>query len=132
LDSQTLPDCIDLTPFELEEANFEEGRVVLRFAPQPAFKNHFGNIQGGYAVALIDVLVSIAAHSTTRLWLPTIEIKSSFLAPLKLGECLGEATVIKAGRQLVFLEAKIWGEDGILAVHATATALVPKESLPED
>jgi acyl-coenzyme A thioesterase PaaI-like protein len=54
-----------------------------------------------------------------------VEIKSTFVAPLMLGESRGEASVIKAGKQLVFLEAKLWGADGKLAVHATATAFVP-------
>ena len=124
LDSQPRPDCAALTPFSVEEADFDVGRVVLRFAPQPAFKNHFGNVQGGFAVAMIDVLVSIAAYAKTRQWLPTIEIKSSFVAPMKLGECRGEGIVVKAGRQIVFLEAKLWGADGKLAVHATATTAV--------
>lgn len=122
LDSQPRPDCAALTPFKVEEADFAAGRVVLRFAPQPAFKNHFGNVQGGFAVAMVDVLVSIAAYAMTKAWLPTVEIKSSFVAPMKLGECRGEGLVVKAGRQLVFLEAKLWGADGKLAVHATATA----------
>ena len=125
LDGQPKPACAALTPFRVEEADFDAGRVVLRFAPQPAFKNHFGNVQGGFAVAMIDALVSIAAFSKTRAWLPTVEIKSSFIAPMKLGESRGEASVIRAGRQLVFLEARLWGDDGKLAVHATATAAVP-------
>jgi acyl-coenzyme A thioesterase PaaI-like protein len=44
---------------------------------------------------------------------------------MKLGECLGEAAIVRAGKQLVFLEARLWGADGKLAVHATATAIVP-------
>jgi uncharacterized protein (TIGR00369 family) len=124
LDAQPKPDCAALTPFSVEQADFGTGHVVLRFAPQPAFKNHFGNVQGGFAVAMVDALVSVAAYAQTRAWLPTVEIKSSFVAPMKLGECRGEALVIKAGRQLVFLEARLWGADGKLAVHATATAAV--------
>ena len=125
LDAQPKPDCAALTPFDVEDADFESGRVVLRFAPQPAFKNHFGNVQGGFAVAMVDVLLSVAAYAKTKTWLPTVEIKSSFVAPMKLGECKGEANVIKAGKQLVFVEARLWGADGKLAVHATATAAVP-------
>jgi uncharacterized protein (TIGR00369 family) len=125
LDSQPKPDCAALTPFTVEEADFDLGRVVLLFASQPAFKNHFGNVQGGFAVAMVDVLASVAAYAKTRQWLPTIEIKSSFVAPMKLGDCRGEGLVVKAGRQVVFLEAKLWGADGRLAVHATATAAVP-------
>jgi uncharacterized protein (TIGR00369 family) len=124
LDGQPKPDCLLLTPFRVDDADLEKGRVVLRFGAQPAFKNHFGNVQGGFAVSMVDVVVSIAAFAKTRVWLPTVEIKSSFLAPMKLGECRGEAAVIKAGKQLVFLEARLWGADGKLAVHATATAAV--------
>ena len=122
LDSQPKPDCAKLTPFVVEEANCDTGHVRLRFAAQPAFKNHFGNIQGGFAVAMIDALVSIAAFAKTRAWLPTIEIKSGFVAPMKLGEFIGEGAIVKAGKQLVFLEARPWGADGKCAVHATAIA----------
>jgi uncharacterized protein (TIGR00369 family) len=125
LDAQPKPDCAALTPFEVEDADFAEGMVRLQFAAQPAFKNHFGNVQGGFAVAMIDVLVSVCAYAKTQAWLPTVEIKCAFVAPMKLGECRGEAAIIKAGRQLVFLEARLWGADGKLAVHATATAAVP-------
>jgi uncharacterized protein (TIGR00369 family) len=125
LDSQPKLDCAALMPFVVEEADFDLGRVVLLFAPQPAFKNYLGNVQGGFAVAMVDVLASVAAYAKTKQWLPTVEIKSSFVAPLKLGECRGEGLVVKAGRQLVFLEAKLWGADRRLAVHATVTAVVP-------
>ena len=125
LDSQPKLDGSALPPFSVEDADFDAGRVVLRFACQPAFKNYHGNVQGGFAVALVDVLISVAAYAKTRAWLPTVEIKSTFVAPLMLGATRGEASVIKAGKQLVFLEARLWGPDGKLAVHATATAFVP-------
>jgi uncharacterized protein (TIGR00369 family) len=125
LDGQPKPDCAALTPFVVEEADLAAGTLTLRFAPQPAFKNHFGNVQGGFAVAMIDVLISVAAYAKTLSWLPTVEIKSSFVAPMALGDCKGTASVIKAGKQLVFLEARLWGADSRLAVHATATVAVP-------
>jgi acyl-coenzyme A thioesterase PaaI-like protein len=74
-------------------------------------------------VALVDVLVSVAAYAK-RQWCPTVEIKTTFVAPLKLGECRGEARVIKAGKTLAFLEARLWGTDDELAIHATATVSV--------
>jgi uncharacterized protein (TIGR00369 family) len=124
LATQPRPVCANLTPFEVTDANFEAGSVALRFAEQPAFSNHWGNIQGGFGVALIDVLVSVAVYARLRQWCPTIEIKSSFVAPAKLGECRGEASVIKAGKALAFVEARLWGADGQLAIHATATVSV--------
>jgi len=124
LASQPKPVCADLTPFDITDADFEAGFVALRFAEQPAFSNHWGNLQGGFGVALIDVLVSVAVYARLRQWCPTVEIKSSFIAPAKLGECRGEARVIKAGKALTFVEARLWGADGQLAIHATATVSV--------
>ena len=126
LDRQPKIDGTALPAFRVEDADLEVGRVVLRFAAQPAFRNYYGHVQGGFAVAMVDVVMSIAAYARTRVWLPTVEIKSTFVAPLMLGESRGEASVIKAGSQLVFLEARLWGPDGNLAVHATATASVPR------
>lgn len=125
LAAQPVPECAKLTPFVVDQANFDEGRVRGLFAAQPAFRNHFGNVQGGFAVAMVDVLISVAAFAKTRVWCPTVEIKSSFVSPMKLGECVGEGLVVRSGRQLVFLEARLWGSDGKLAVLATATALIP-------
>ena len=51
-------------------------------------------------------------------------MKSTFLAPAKVGTCDGEARIIKVGNALAFLEAKLWGADGVLAIHATATVSV--------
>lgn len=124
LDRQTQPVCAQLTPNRILDADFQRGFIKLEFSEQPAFSNHFGNIQGGFAVAMVDVLISFAAYAKVRQWLPTVEIHSRFVAPAKLGICVGEGWVVKAGKTLVFLEAQLYGGDGQLAVHATAIASI--------
>ena len=124
LSAEQMPVCAALTPFKIIDADFETGFVKLCFSEQPAFANHWGHIQGGFGVSLIDVLVSTAVYAKLRHWCPTVEIKSSFIAPAKLGDCLGEAHVIKSGGSLAFVEAKLWGADGVLAIHATATVSI--------
>ena len=118
------PVCAQLTPFRILHADRALGTVKLAFDEQPAFRNHFGHIQGGFAVAMMDVLLSLAAFVKLGQWLPTVEIKSTFLAPAKLGICVGEGRVLKAGQSLAFVEGRLWGADEQLAVHATATALI--------
>jgi acyl-coenzyme A thioesterase PaaI-like protein len=71
---------------------------------------------------MADVCISLAGFAKHRRWLPTVEIKCSFLAPLPVGPCLGEGRVLKSGRGTVFLEAKLWTPEVLLAFHATATA----------
>jgi len=125
IDAQPKPVCAALTPFTIVGARFDIGFVKLEFAGQPAFRNHFGNIQGGFAVAMLDVVVSVAAFAMLRQWLPTVEIKTSFLEPVPIGPCIGEGRVLKAGRNLAFIEGKLMTPDHRSAVTATATALVP-------
>jgi uncharacterized protein (TIGR00369 family) len=127
LDRQPKPVCAQLTPFKVIDANLDIGSVRLEFAPQPVFGNHFGNVQGGFAVAMIDVLLSICAYAKYRLWLATAEIKTSFVEPLPIGTCIGDGKVIKAGRNLAFLEGCLLTADGRPAVTASATALVPQQ-----
>ena len=110
LDAQPKPVCADLTPFTIVDARFNVGFVKIEFAAQPAFRNHFGNIQGGFAVAMLDAVVSIAAYALLRQWLPTIEMKSSFLEPIPI---------------IAFIEGTLMTPDHRPAVTATATALVP-------
>jgi uncharacterized protein (TIGR00369 family) len=118
-----MPVCAALTPFEVIAVDATEGLVRIDFAPQPAFGNHFGDIQGGFVVAMLDVPLSLAAYLITGGFLPTVEIKTSFLAPARIGPCTAEGRVLRAGRTLVFSEARLWSGDGTLAAHATATAV---------
>jgi uncharacterized protein (TIGR00369 family) len=127
LDEQPKPVCAALTPFTLVDADFERGFVRLEFAAQPAFRNHFGNIQGGFAVAMLDAVISIAAYAALRRWLPTVEMKASFLEPIPIGPCVGEGRLLKAGRSFAFLDGQLLAGDGRPAIVATATAAVPAE-----
>jgi uncharacterized protein (TIGR00369 family) len=126
LASQPQPVCAELTPFHILEADSEIGFVKVEFAAQPAFENHFGNIQGGFAVSMLDVVISIAAFVKVRQWIPTVEIKTSFIAPAKIAKCIGEGLVIRAGRNVIFVEGKLWNANNELAVHATATLMGQK------
>lgn len=121
--NQPMPECAKLVPFELLEIDGEAGSVKVAFPPQPAFGNHFGDIQGGFAAAMLDVPLSIAVFAKVQQWLPTVELKCSFLRPARLGRCLGEGRVLRSGNRIVFVEARLWGGDGELAVHATATVI---------
>lgn len=132
LTPEKMPVCAALVPFEVIAADGEEGFIRVEFAPQPAFGNHFGNIQGGFIVAMLDAPLSIATFLKTGEFLPTVEIKTSFLAPARIGPCAAEGRVLRAGRALVFTEAKLWSGDGTLAAHATATAARSGGSAPTD
>ena len=116
------PPCAELTPFVVTDARRDAVRVEVLFQPQPAFRNHFGHVQGGFAVAMLDVLLSLAVYVETEAFHPTISITTHFLAPLPLDEVRGEGQVLRRGSSVVFATAGLWAPDGRLAVQATGSA----------
>lgn len=123
LDATALPPCAELTTFELLDADAARGFVRVEFDPQPAFGNHFGNIQGGFVVGMLDPPLSLAAFLLTGEWLPTVEVKTSFIAPAPIARNIAEAVVLRAGKRMVFVEARLFAPDRTLVTHATATCL---------
>lgn len=116
------PPCAELMPFVVTGARRDAAGVEVVFRAQPAFRNHFGHVQGGLAVAMVDVLLSLAIYVETEAFLPTISITSHFLAPLPLDEVRGEGQVLRRGSSVVFASADLWTADGRLAVQATGIA----------
>ena len=122
------PKCADLIPFKIIQCDKERGYVKVEFEEQPAFGNLFGYIQGGFLSAMMEVPVSLAGLLKTGAWLLTIEMKTSYLAPAKIGPCIAEGQVLRSGQKIVFVEGRMWDNDGKLTVHVTATLLGPKLS----
>jgi uncharacterized protein (TIGR00369 family) len=118
------PVCAELTPFVVTRAQPQPTELEMVFDAQPAFRNHFDHVQGGFAVAMLDVVLSLAVYVETQAFLPTISITTNFLAPLPLGEVRGEGRILKRGSSVVFAEAELRTPDGRLAVHATGSAAV--------
>lgn len=115
---------VAMTPFSVEGADYARGEVRLLFEPRPDFANRNGVTQGGLAMGMMDVALSLAAYAGTRSFSPTVELKASFLAPLPIGPVLAVARVVKAGRTLVFLEGSLSAPGGPPSITATATTIM--------
>jgi uncharacterized protein (TIGR00369 family) len=116
----------------IEEIRSADGYVRMRFDVSAEFCNPMGNVQGGIVTALLDDACAIACivMSGKRIYVPTLELKTSFFAPAKKGILFAEAQVIKLGRTIAFMEAELKDAEGrILAKMSTTTA--PKE-LPQE
>ena len=89
-------------------------------------------MHGGCIAALLDATIGVGALSLVcekDMVVSTLELKVTFLNACGLGEKLTCTSVpIKAGNRLIFMEAELRNEPGMLLAKASATLNVyPKE-----
>lgn len=117
------PTASRLLGFRMREADPATGRVLVEFAASAEFCNPIGTVQGGFIAAMLDDAMSVAAlvKSQMRLVVPTLEMKISFLAPVRPGPVLAEGRVLQLGKSSGFLEGRLNDMAGTLLATASAT-----------
>ncbi|HZZ63918.1 MAG TPA: PaaI family thioesterase [Candidatus Baltobacteraceae bacterium] len=114
---------VELLDLKLESV--EKGRAVMRMPFRAQISNGTGAVHGGAIVSLCDTCFYVALASiygrdqdTT-----TVALQCNFLAPaLAPHDLVAEATVLKAGRRIVYGEVHVRSGDKLVA-HATLNFL---------
>lgn len=106
-----------------------DGRATTRLAVDERHLNPHGAVHGAVLFALIDTAMGAA---TTSVLPPgarcaTIEIHTRFLAPVFGGKVQAEATVIRAGRRIVHLDATVTDAEGRDVVRGSGSFAVLAE-----
>lgn len=107
----------------------EPGTTVWRMAADERFANPIGVIQGGFISALADsamgsATITLAKAADRKVFSSSIEMKTSFLAPAKVGSTLEcTARVVQGGRRVAFVEAEIVDDQGTVIARATSSYL---------
>ncbi|WP_300375890.1 PaaI family thioesterase [Henriciella sp.] len=122
--SKKRPACSDTLGMQLAEVHQDEMRIVVDFHADESFANPTGAIQGGFVTAMLDEAIStnIIIASNVTMTAPTLEMKTSYLAPLFVGPAKVEAKILKFGKTVCFSEARCLAPDGKVVATATATA----------
>ena len=109
--------CIDL--------NTNDGTIEFEFDIEKKFCNPTGDVQGGLLSGMIDDTMALAFIFKTQFTKrpPTIEIKTNFIYPTRVGKAYGYGRIVKSGKNLVFLEGHLKQDDRIV-VTATSTAVI--------
>ncbi len=91
------------------EEHIVERRTEIVF---PHETNHYGTLFGGKALALMDVVASIAAMRACRKPVVTASIdRIDFKQPIHVGEFVEVvATVVNVGRTSIAVEVELWAE----------------------
>ena len=104
----------------------------LRFSVSPNWCNGIGSIQGGIVSAMLDLCCTAAGvcASDATLLMPTLELKTSFVAPARAGAIAGVGRVLHLGRRVAFLEGRLTDPEGRLLATASATAAPTPRGAP--
>ncbi|MDP6691947.1 MAG: PaaI family thioesterase [Alphaproteobacteria bacterium] len=108
-------------PLQIDAAR---GFARMAYQGKAEFCNQLGVIHGGFLAAMMDEAMAIAATAARGFdyVVPTLGMKTSYLAPAGPGRLIAEGQVVRAEERLVFLEGRLFGGDGELAAVASATA----------
>ena len=108
---------------ELIEHRHEENYSKLSFDPPDDMLNFGGVVQGGFLTAMMDdamgfnCFISLGMKNNQA----TIDLHTHFYSAVALAPVTVETWVIKAGKSVAFLEAKLFDQDGNLAARATSS-----------
>ena len=101
----------------------------LRLPANPVLANSRGQVHGGALAALIDATIGQAAGAAPQGHIPTatITLTVTFLEP-GVGELHGHGTVLRRGRSMVSVEARVVDGAGRLVAHGVGTvrAMTPR------
>jgi len=102
-------------PFEI--APLSDGVWRFRLQMDERHVNFGGVCHGGVLFTLLDYAMGIAATAASADRLAsTVSMNTHFIASAKPGSFLhGEAVVVRATRDVCFLEAEVWGGDRLAA-----------------
>ncbi|CAM2191116.1 Uncharacterized domain 1-containing protein [Paraburkholderia kururiensis] len=110
--------ALALTPVSVGE----EG-ATLRLPFSGELRHAGGVICGQVFMAAADTAMIVAVSAALGEFRPmtTVSLNISFMRPVRKGDVLVTARVLRMGRNLVFGEVELFDEDGKMAVLATTT-----------
>jgi|GEM_PF-155843 len=123
LDSTFAPWIRDLG---LSPESILDASVTLRLPHADKLRHAGGVICGQVFMAAADTAMIVAISHAHGGFQPmtTVSLTTSFLRPVKSGDVLVTATILRRGRNLVFGAIELHDETGALAAHATTTVML--------
>mgnify|MGYP001158109259 CR=1 FL=1 len=105
-------------PLEANDSDKEFSHFT--FEVNEMLMNPQGFLHGGIMATVMDISMG---HLLRKVIGPgiTIEMKTQFLRSASKGLTTVEGRFIKKGKELSFMESRLWGSDGKLAALTTAT-----------
>ncbi|MBV9919017.1 MAG: PaaI family thioesterase [Solirubrobacterales bacterium] len=111
----------------IEALHIQPGDTLYRCIADQSFLNPIGLVHGGLACTLLDYAAASALLATlpAEASFTTIELKVSFLRPVRAGDTLlAHGWITKPGQRIAFAEADLRSGRGKLVATASSSLLV--------
>jgi uncharacterized protein (TIGR00369 family) len=118
-----------LNELGLEYLEIDPGKKMVAKVPfQKRFTNPVGLYQGGMLTAAIDEVFGPLSYITAGNACMTLSMHTTFLSPFKedMNFCTIEATVLKATKNFIFMQAVVLSSSGELLAQAQSHVKVIK------
>jgi uncharacterized protein (TIGR00369 family) len=81
-------------------------------------------VQGGFITAMLDAAMSHAALTAGEdvIGVSSLEIKTNYLEPTRAGRLRAVGSIVKSGYKVVFIEGRLYNEEGQLTATASTVA----------
>ena len=108
----------------LIEHDAEKMYSKVSFSPNKDMINFGGVIQGGFLTAMMDDAMGFNTFISLgmKFSMASIDLHTHFLKAVPLGPITVEARVTRAGKSVVFLEAKLYDQDDEFSARATSSS----------
>jgi uncharacterized protein (TIGR00369 family) len=100
--------------------SYEGERCIVELDASPLLFNPQGSLHGGVLATAMDISMGHLLHHVAGAG-ATLEMKVQFLAPVTAGTVRCEASFLRRGRSVSFLQSQARGANGDIVAHATAT-----------
>ena len=103
-----------------------DGSARFRMTVRRDFLQGAGVVQGGLVVAMSSETIAHAVMTqlATGESIATIELKNNFMASLKEGEAIAEATVFKKGHRVIIGDCLVSSDSGKILSRTTSSILL--------
>ena len=112
----------------------ESGRATIEFEASGRYANPMGTLHGGVLCDIADAAMG-AAYSTTLAegeTFTSVDLKIYFLRPVREAKLRGQATVVRTGRVVGFVECDILDDQERLVARASSACMrFPRRRTPE-
>src|SRR5579863_12631 len=109
-----------------EATTIADGRATVMLAAGPQHANPMGTLHGGILCDIADAAMGLAFASTLAPdeSFTTVELKINFFRPVWKTQLKAEATVLRRGHTIGYVECTIADEERRLVAKAASTCMV--------